>query len=783
MAESTNSAKPSFFAAYQPPSPAHDELLGPQGVRPHWTRLNHALTALGGDEFARRWRQAQRSVHENGITYSAYGDPQDQPRPWVLNALPLLIPAAEWRTMQVGLQQRARLLAGLLADLYGSQTMLQKGVLPAEIVYRHPGLQLPYYQLQESPLSFYAADLVHCQDGQWRVLNDRTEAPSGLGFALENRVVISRMLPQSFRECCAERLAPFFLTMRETVRKAAPRSQDNPRVVLLTQSRPHENYLEDAYLARYLGYTLAEGPDLAVRDQQVFLKTLGGLLPIDVILRRPNSDSCDPLEVPGRPQSGAAGLIQAVRSRQVAVLNALGSGLVESPIFQPFMPRLCRELLGEDLLLQGAASWWCGDETSLKYVLEHLDQLQLRRAYRLRGEDRAADANLQTMAPAALRELVQSRPQDFVAQQHLHRSTAPSWREGAIQPAYLALRTYLVADGEDYVAMPGGLARTAPSPEALESSLISGEGSQDAWVLSDSPVEPVTLLPTANDSLRLRRVLTDLPSRAADNLYWLGRQIERVDASARLLRTTVARLTSETGSATLAEMPGLLRAMAAQGHIEPDFSLEGIKDRLPKIEAALPAMVFDFRQHGRLRTAVDETLRIAGNARDRLSTDTWRILLHLDDRFRPPEGAPCDISDLLNITNQLISDLAAFSGMVMESMTRTQAFRFLDMGRRLERAVQLIELLRCCFVHVVSPPSELLEAVLEIADSLMTYRSRYFANLQLAGLLDLLVTDESNPRSLAYQLVALEHHVQRTPPQRSSAGIRRRTTSGDGDLA
>ena len=400
-----------LFANYHPPSNIYDEVFVRHGEpRRHWRKFLAELNRLDHDEFARRWEQSRQVVHENGIAYSAYGDPKDRPRPWELDPLPLLIPQAEWQGVAAGLRQRAQLLELVLADLYGAQRLITDGILPADVIFGHPGFRRPYHGVPPAGgklVHSYAADLARAADGRWWVLADRSEAPSGVGFSLENRVVISRMLPTIFREANVQRLAPYFIALQETLQQLAMRHRDNPRIVLLSQGPTSQNYFEDAYLARYLGYTLVEGDDLAVRNNDVMLKTLSGLLPVDVILRRPNSEFCDPLELDGHGHLGSAGLLQAIRSGAVAVVNALGSGLVESPIFMAFLPQLCERLLGEPLVLPGVATWWCGQPESLALVLSRIDAMVIKRDISAAGPGSRRDPGAE---PSAGRQIGRTHP-------------------------------------------------------------------------------------------------------------------------------------------------------------------------------------------------------------------------------------------------------------------------------------------------------------------------------------------------------------------------------------
>lgn len=769
-------AAAALFSGYTPDANRFDELSLPTGARrPAWEKFCRLMESMGVAEFTRRWEHSQRLIYENGIAYAAYGDPETNARPWDLDALPMLIDEAEWNHVSAGLAQRAQVLQLTLADLLGPQRLITERVLPTELLFAHPGFRLPFHG-QTPPggafLPYYAADLGRSPDGRWWVLADRTEAPSGIGFALENRVVLSRMLPEVFRSCNVQRLAPFFISLKEKLQEFAPHGQENPRIAIYTRGPHHENYFEDAYLARYLGYNLVEGDDLAIRENKVWLKTLDGLLPVHVLVRRSNSEACDPLEFSDESALGVAGLLNSARHGEVSIANPLGSGLVESPVFMAFLPRLCQFFLGQELLLPGVATWWCGEAASLEHVLANSDQLMISGAYRQRGAGYESAKALNSIQPAELATKLRANPRGFIGQERMNLSSVPTWDNGRASAAHLVLRSFAVSSGDSYMVMPGGLARTSdaatPSPLAIPAS----KGSKDAWVLSTKPVEPVTLLSTSDEAIEIRRSSPELPSRVADNIFWLGRHIERTDAAARQLRTFILRLTSEMSFGPSQVPAVLLRALAAQGQIEPGFALDDIRRQMPEVEFALPQLVFDREQIGSIRSLIDNMFHTASLVRDRISTDSWRILVRIDQTFRTPQGSgELDLTDLLSMLNGLIVHLAAIEGMCMESMTRTHVFRFLDLGRRMERALQTIGLLQSCLVDSPSPTPEVMEAVLEISDSVMTYRSRYRANMQLPAVVDLLLTDESNPRSIAYQILTIEAQVKQLPGEDHPPGF------------
>ncbi len=758
----------SLTQGYQPDLTGHDELfVRPGEIRPHCQEVLSAIAEVGEVELRRRAEQAERMIRENGTTYNAYGDPEEPVRPWNLDLLPVVLSADEWEQLAAAVEQRTRLLNAILLDVHGPQLLLQRGLLPAELLFTHPGFCRAFAgqrPVGDQFVNFSAADLLRNEQGEWIVVGDRTDAAQGAGYALENRIVTSRLLPSIMHDCRVERLASFFIAMQEMLRSVAPQHRENPRIVLLSQGPSSPGYFEDAYLARYLGYTLVETGDLTVRSDRVMLKTLGGLLQVDVILRRLSDVHSDPLEVRSDPAMGVAGLLQAVRAGHVAVANPLGSGLMEAPAFFPYLPQLCRELLGSELKLASVPTWWCGDPTSLQYVLEHIDELQVRSAFRAGRMPTISTHDLDNVSRDELLRMIRARPHDFVAQQLPAGSSAPVMSERGWRATRVTLRSYVVMTDERCSVMPGGLLRVASDPQSLDVTILAGEGSKDAWVLARGQVQEVSLLQPPGRGLELRRSGAELPSRVADNLFWLGRYVERADGAARLLRTTVSRLASESGSTAMPELNHLLRCLAAQGQIEPGFAVDEIRQQLPEIERMLPAFALDARQSNSICSILASMHRLAALVRDRISIDSWRILHNIQQDLRPLMARTrVDLADLLALLNRILIDLAAFSGLVAESTTRTQGWRFLDIGRRLERSLLLIEIVRNTLVDSGRDEAAVMEAVLEVSDSIMTYRSRYLANVQPAPVLDLLLTDETNPRSLVFQLAKLAGHIDHLP--------------------
>jgi uncharacterized circularly permuted ATP-grasp superfamily protein/uncharacterized alpha-E superfamily protein len=738
---------------------AYDEMSA-DGVtpRPHWAHLMESLQAIGHEELGRRWARAERRIRENGITYNIYGDPLGASRAWQIDIVPLLIPAGEWRHIEAGIIQRARLLNLLLEDLYGTQTLVAKGHFPAALLYANPAFLRPLVGVRvpsHSYLHVLAVDLARSPDGEWWVLADRTQAPSGSGYALENRTIVSDVLPDLFRTSNVLRLAPFFRAQREALTNLSQR--DNPRIVLLTPGPLNETYFEHSYIARYLGFTLVQGADLTVRKRRVYLKTVDGLEQVDVILRRVDDSFCDPLELRGDSLLGVAGLVDAIVAGNVQVANALGSGLIETAAIMPFLPGLASQLLGEKLKLPSVATWWCGQKYALDWVLDHLDSVVVKPAFPTRGMEPVFGAELPSAEKGKFAEQLRARPYEYVAQEQVALSTAPVWDNGRLDSRSVVLRTYVLNTGGGWIAIPGGLVRVAEA-EGSVVSMQRGGHSKDAWVLWDSPVDTFSMLRPRNEPVELRRVSRVVPSSVADNAFWLGRYVERAENIARILRAIIPRVrrAEEAERGCLIRLHGCLESRHSKlpkpRHRRPTS---------PELEQEITSLLTDAKRPDSLASTLAEISRIGGNIRERLSADMMYLIGQLRDSLQLGQGTafmefPAMLTDCLEL-------LSAFSGMERENINRGLGWLFMTIGRRLERAIYLARQLR----EITPPLSEqdwsLLECLLEVADSSMTYRARYYTTLQPLAVLDVLMADETNPRSLDFQLSHLADLYQKLP--------------------
>lgn len=761
---------------YVPAGTRFDECKMPDGkVRPAWKPIASYLDVLGAAGLDDRKSTIEQLVRENGTTFFVETeDESDRNRPWQLSTLPLVIDAETWSRVETSLAQRTRLLEAVLDDLLGPQRLIRERIIPAELLAANPLFERAYHGLPNSGghrLHITATDMARAADGSWWVVGDRTRAPSGLGYLLENRIVTSRVFPHLIRQSNIRRLAHFFDSLRGHLRSMAPSLGENPRVALLTPGEDSYREFEDAYLARYLGVTLVQGTDLAVRGGRLNLKTLGGLLSIEVLWRHVSDRKCDPLELDPSSSEGVTGLLRTIREGNVAVANSIGSAIAQMPALMPFLQSASQFLNGETLTLPSVATYWCGGKKECEHVIANLDTLVIRPAFAVTAASPLIASELSAAEREQLIHKIRARPADYIAQERLPHSTTPVWNNGSLESWHVALRCFQLQTSEGVQVLPGGLARLSSAEWELGRSPVSGQLTQDCWIASDEPVDnEATLLPSPDAPITLKRSGDELPSRVAEHLFWLGRYAERGEAIARLLRSTLSRLASENELDELPELPRLISALAAIGQIEPDYAIAPLEVSMPRLEDILPASVLDAGQPRGLQNTITSAVFNATVVRDRLSIDAYRIIGRAANDLNAPLTERT-FGRLIERLNGLIVDLLSFAGVLGESFTRTHAWQFLELGRRLERADQTSELLLATLVPVGPGQRAVCESVLEISDSLMTYRSRYLNIVRVAPVLDLLVTDETNPRSVRFQLDEVARVLEQLPMGARSVGL------------
>lgn len=744
-----------LLAGYRPLPGVFDEMMDRDGeLRAHWLPFLTKLAGLGEEEINRRRAAADRHLRDSGVFYRVYEDPAGAERPWPLSHVPLIIDAGEWEQLKTGLAQRATLLEAVLADVYGPADLVRQGRLPAALIAGNPEYLRPMVGVAPpggAHLRFCAVDLGRSADGKWWVLGDRTQAPSGAGYALQNRIALSRSMTDISHELKVNRLAPFFRAFQAEL--SALNRQDDSRVCLLTPGPMNETYFEHAYLARYLGFLLVEGEDLTVAKDGVFIRTVSGLKRAEVLLRRLDADFADPIELNSRSRLGVPGLLQAVRDGTVVIANSLGAGLVEARAMLAFLPAIAEQVIGGELAIPNVATWWLGHSEQREEMIDKLESMVVASAFSGSGDaghlgEGMLGAALTSEQRARVTQGIADRGVDYVLQEAVTLSTMPVWRDGHLVPRPFILRLFLAKVGDSWTVMPGGFVRIAEDVDARAVNLQHGAHTADAWVLSENPVAETTLLP-APEGVAIQRTVGVLPSRAADNLLWVGRYVERAEATLRLVRTLINRITDtdEASAPLVARISSLLVAWS-DGQNEMPHARPALIARAALVRGdfdnSLPHLVFAARS-------------AASVIRDRFSPDAWHALSDLVSVSEAPLPAGPSESVMLERTDAALRIISAFSGLAQENMSQRAGWRFLELGRRIERAI-----VTCRFVRQFAEPpvtEGALDVLLELADSQITYRQRYLMVAARAPVIDLVVLDPNNPRSVAYQINRVESHL------------------------
>jgi uncharacterized circularly permuted ATP-grasp superfamily protein/uncharacterized alpha-E superfamily protein len=724
-----------------------------------------SISALSKVEFEHRCRRLHNVLDENDLSSSMGGNHKGT------DPIPLVITAEEWKTLEAGVAQRARLFNALANDIYGEQILWKEGNLPAALLFANPDFLQVVWKARPIGGTFVnisSTDVARLEDGTFVALADHLQVPEGLGRALENRIGVSRAFPELFRNMRTERLAGFFkklMDMLDAMHKDIGTQGETGKVVLLASGPDNPRRGEDAVIARYLGIPLVENDDLAIRNLQVYMKTLMGLKKIGTIFRRVEDGMCDPLELRIDSGEGAVSLISAVRAGNVAIANFLGTGVLESPLFKPFLPEICRKLLGEELLLRDAETIWLGNAADAERVMAEPDKWIFKKAFREEGTLKAAEprayASMTTTAQLALLQAIENAPEEWVAERAMNLATVYAYR-GALTPAVSLMRFFAVNTANETAVMPGGLGifRFADTGAAANTASISRVcsanevlGEKDIWVLSESPVANFSLLAPAGQAITPSRAGGDLPSRAAESLFRLGRALSASNMMARIARGIALRLSDESWM-DMPELPWILKA---------GLTDESQSRLAQDPENALRYFILRKDNKNGMQCVLTEIRDLGMQLRDRISEDLW-LYLNGFGIAEMPAGAGA--AALLPYLKEVLSDSAAVAGLAADSMTRGHEWRFLELGREIECAIRTLQLIRDLLS--TAPEDEmtnlrLLQAVLEIGDGLMTYHRRYGGRLQVVPVIDLLLSDESNPRSVAYQVAKLRKAAKHLP--------------------
>ncbi|MFL9966385.1 circularly permuted type 2 ATP-grasp protein [Paraburkholderia sediminicola] len=770
-----------------------DELRDESGaLREAWRQFFERLGADGIARLEDHCASVAQQIRDNDISYNVYAD-KGEPRPWALDLLPFLISEDEWAHIERGVTQRAHLLNAIVADIYGPQTLLARGQLPPALVFGHPGYLRPVQGFMPPGgqfLQVVAVDLARTPGGEWTVMAHRTEAPSGLGYALENRLIVATLFADPFRSMRVSRLAPTYSQLIATLAQSAQSTmrhtdddraaESSPHIALLTPGPYSETYFEHVFLARYLGVTLVEGKDLTVRDDMLYLKTLAGLERVHVVLRRLDDAFCDPVELRADSSIGVPGLLQVMRAGNVIVSNVPGSGFVESPALHGFLPGIAEVLLDEDLVLPSVATWWCGEKAAREHAFEWLDEAFIVPTWPMAGRDAPPGVDQGRQKLAAWRERIETMPDTYTIQQVQHFSCTPRYEDGTIGRRPSVLRVYAIADfNGGWHVMPGGFTRMAAERQATVSMQYGGS-SVDTWVLSSQPTSTFTLLPSPMQPGDLARKHRTVSSRAAENLFWAGRYGERAENNVRLLRLILGSLEGNDADAmfpTLVEL-AMQCGLVQSGDMHSPYSPQAF-------ERALVANLSESTGPAGIGQNLNCQARSNGEVRGRLSNDHWRTILAARNDFRDAlqalmpvgefgdgasqgngngngngngggngsagangRGERYDRVTLVNALERLSVQLSAISGAQGDRMTRDEAWRLLFVGRHIERVSAMTSSLRVIADNGQLATPAGFDLLLQLFDSTLTYRSLYPGRFEVPALLDLLVIEPTNPRGI-----------------------------------
>ena len=767
----TQSLQPPCFnpvTSYRPPPNFYDELLDANlQPRTHWQAFTDHIRNWQTEDFNRRKNQLDRIIRDNGITYNVYSEKEGESRPWTMDMLPLIFAKEEWDKIGTALAQRAELLNLIFKDIYGSQSLLKSSLIPPYLVLSNPHFCRPCHGLTkyiQYPLHVYAADLARSPDGNWWVLNDRLEASSGLGYALENRFISARIFPGVMRQLGVKRLNKFIAQLCQSYEKLAPLNKEHPRIALLTPGPSNETYFEQSYLARNLGFTLVEGADLTVRENRVYLKTISGVKEVDVIIRRVDSAWCDPLELRNDSILGIPGLVDVLREGRVAIANALGASLLESAAIPAFLPSLCHQLLGEDLKIPSAATWWCGQSLEKNYVLANLHRLVLKPTFRNGLHQAVFGPSLSQSEIADWRARIERNPKAFSAQEMVAQATTPIYRDGNFQARHFLMRVYLAPTDNGWEILPGGLARIASGHDPMNVSMQQGGESKDVWVIDhnkNNESHELSVVPIT--TTEIRRGSFDLPSRVADNFFWMGRYAERTEGLTRVLQCILESLIEQGYDTDMSIVPFFNYFLDAR-QSKPLTKSNPPTLNMESAEKKLWQQINDRRNPESLVSNLYCLTAAATKVKERFSNQTWQQLLHLE-KLASAEHTQRTVFDeeTASMLTATLDLLAGFNGLMTDNMTRGQNWLFLELGKRVERVLVLCNLLHSTLTRRNEENEEVLRKLLNCADSSMTYRRRYLTHLNAEAVLDLLVLEKANPRSLLFQAEHIQQYVKMLP--------------------
>lgn len=769
MSISTNTLFKDYFKDFK----GYDEVFTSDlGVDENWDKLLDNLSNIGAKQLKDKQIEIDWLLAENGVTYNVYNDPKGLNRPWKLNIVPFIIQKKEWETIEKGIQQRSEVLNLLLNDIYGKRELIKKGIVPFEVIFSHRGFLRACDQIQyktAKQLLIYSADLARGPDGRMWVVNDRTQAPSGMGYALENRLSINKVVPEVFGDINVEQPSSFFKDFNQLLLKAAPSNKENPTVVILTPGPHNETYFEHSYLSSFLGYPLVKGSDLVVRGGKLWMKSLKGLKQVDVVLRRVDDEFVDPLELREDSYLGVAGLMEVVRLQNVAIVNPVGSGILENPGLIPFMNSICKYFLNEELILPQIASWWCGQEKERKFVLEHLSTLVVKRIDRTHREHIYFGEFLTKEELKNLKVEILKEPYRFVAQENINFSTAPNFVDEHLEPRKIVCRTFSIAKNNGYSIMPGGLVRVAAERSELLVSNQKGGTSKDFWVVSDKKQHNIQHYSWHKTTANPFTGINDVPSDTAENLFWSGRYLGRTIVTARYFRMVLNQMANVQFNDRKSESESLRILFQSVTNITstfPGFTGENEDNTMQNPLKEIESVILDETRVGSFAQTISSFYYSYYSLRNLWSRDMWRVFDNIQKLWQNLKNEEnYTIPVLVKFFDRIITRLIAFMSLTEESIMVKQGLLLYFIGLQMEEAFTTIAKFRTLVIvqHSEELEYEVLESLLSSHESLNIYRYSYKSYLSIENVVSLILLDKEYAKSLTYQIKRLKKDIDRLP--------------------
>lgn len=751
-----------------------DEMFDKEhNVKEHWKDLAQNLEKAGLDKLEQKQTEIDWRLEDNGVTFNVYNDPEGNNRRWNLDPIPFIINETEWEEITLGLKQRAKLLNLIFKDLYTEQKLLKEGIIPPEIVYAHKSFVTEVFNFENKDyynMKFYAADISRGPDGKFWVVSDKTQSPSGLGYTIENRLTMNSVLADLYPDIKFRKISNFIEGYKKVLLSTASKKAENPLLVLMTPGPLNETYFEHCYLSSYLNLTLVQGEDLLTKNNHLWLKTIGGLKKVDAMLRRVDSTFCDPLELRSDSHLGVAGLVNTLRNDNLTMVNPIGIGILENAGLNPFMENICKYFLNEELILPQIATWWCGQKKELDFVIKNLENLIVKRIDKTRITQVYFGNKLNEEEKKELIKKMKKSPSYYVGQEKIDFSTVPSFTNNKIEPRNALIRAFSYQKGDSYEVMPSGLVRVSKQKDSLVVSNQSGGTSKDLWILTNK--EEKILSSKVDQSSFLDNKFENVSTKRAENLFWLGRYLNRAIITTRMLRFNLKAILNENRyeDRTLSnKVTDILNNCLT--HLTMTYP--GFLDEEKKIKALteINSIIQNGNRVGSLTFTLSMLTNVNANIKNLLPMDAWRVYDKLYKRWHSFNRRKI-ISNRENLgeLDSLLIYLIAYKQLIEESISFEQGILLYDIGSKIETAMLLISKMRSLLTTKYEKQLEygVLDSMLNSYESYNAYRAQFKSSPRIDNVVEFLLLNPKYSKSLIFIINELLESLKQLPDHSST---------------